>query len=658
MISVQVMPTSLTNVLSIDIETYSSINLSKSGVYKYVEAKDFEILLFAYSLNGQEVQVVDLAQGEKIPPAILALIEDDSTIKFAYNASFERIALSRFLGYPSGKYLNPKSWRCTMIWAATLGLPLSLKDVGALLNIDKQKLSEGANLIRYFCVPCKQTKSNGGRTRNLPHHDIAKWNLFKAYNKRDVEAEMAIQNRLSKYPVLQQIWDEYHLDQIINDRGVKVDINMVESAIKIDEESRAELTKALQNLTFLENPNSVLQMKMWLLKNGVEIEDLGKKNVQKLKENTNDDTVFDALSLRQQLAKSSVKKYEAMMNALCADGRAHGMFQFYGANRSGRFSGRLIQLQNMPQNHLQDLAEARELVKGGDTTAVKMLYEDVPDTLSQLIRTAFIPKINHRFIVADFSAIEARVLAWLSNEKWRLESFKKGEDIYCASASQMFHVPVEKHGQNAHLRQKGKVSELALGYGGASGALKSMGAIEMGLTEEELDPLVKMWRASNPCICNFWWAVDKAVKDAIKNRSIEATHGIAFEYRSGMLFITLPSGRSLAYVRPRIEINKYGTESVTYEGIGTNKHWERIESYGPKFVENITQAISRDILCFAMNNLRNYDIVMHIHDEVVIEAPKEVSVEEICEVMGRTPSWAPGLILRADGYETEFYKKD
>ena len=652
------MPTSLTNVLSIDIETYSSINLSKSGVYKYVEAKDFEILLFAYSLNGQEVQVVDLAQGEKIPPAILALIEDDSTIKFAYNASFERIALSRFLGYPSGKYLNPKSWRCTMIWAATLGLPLSLKDVGALLNIDKQKLSEGANLIRYFCVPCKQTKSNGGRTRNLPHHDIAKWNLFKAYNKRDVEAEMAIQNRLSKYPVLQQIWDEYHLDQIINDRGVKVDLNMVESAIKIDEESRAELTKALQNLTFLENPNSVLQMKMWLLKNGVEIEDLGKKNVQKLKENTNDDTVFDALSLRQQLAKSSVKKYEAMMNALCADGRAHGMFQFYGANRSGRFSGRLIQLQNMPQNHLQDLAEARELVKGGDTTAVKMLYEDVPDTLSQLIRTAFIPKINHRFIVADFSAIEARVLAWLSNEKWRLESFKKGEDIYCASASQMFHVPVEKHGQNAHLRQKGKISELALGYGGASGALISMGALDMGLTEEELDPLVKMWRASNPCICNFWWAVDKAVKDAIKNRSIEATHGITFEYRSGMLFITLPSGRSLAYVRPRIEINKYGTESVTYEGIGTNKHWERIESYGPKFVENITQAISRDILCFAMNNLRNYDIVMHIHDEVVIEAPKEVSVEEICEVICRTPSWAPGLILRADGYETEFYKKD
>ena len=652
------MPTSLTNVLSIDIETYSSINLSKSGVYKYVEAKDFEILLFAYSLNGQEVQVVDLAQGEKIPPAILALIEDDSTIKFAYNASFERIALSRFLGYPSGKYLNPKSWRCTMIWAATLGLPLSLKDVGALLNIDKQKLSEGANLIRYFCVPCKQTKSNGGRTRNLPHHDIAKWNLFKAYNKRDVEAEMAIQNRLSKYPVLQQIWDEYHLDQIINDRGVKVDINMVESAIKIDEESRAELTKALQNLTFLENPNSVLQMKMWLLKNGVEIEDLGKKNVQKLKENTSDDTVFDALSLRQQLAKSSVKKYEAMMNALCADGRVHGMFQFYGANRSGRFSGRLIQLQNMPQNHLQDLAEARELVKGGDTTAVKMLYEDVPDTLSQLIRTAFIPKINHRFIVADFSAIEARVIAWLSNEKWRLESFKKGEDIYCASASQMFHVPVEKHGQNAHLRQKGKISELALGYGGASGALISMGALDMGLTEEELDPLVKMWRASNPCICNFWWAVDKAVKDAIKNRSIEATHGITFEYRSGMLFITLPSGRSLAYVRPRIEINKYGTESVTYEGIGTNKHWERIESYGPKFVENITQAISRDILCFAMNNLRNYDIVMHIHDEVVIEAPKEVSVEEICEVMGRTPSWAPGLILRADGYETEFYKKD
>ena len=648
----------LTNTLSIDIETYSSANLSKVGVYKYVESPDFEILLFAYSLNGEEVKVVDIASGEHIPTAILRMIEDDSVIKFAYNASFERIALSRYFGYPTGKYFNPKSWRCTMIHAATLGLPLSLKDVGAILNIDKQKLSEGKDLIRYFCVPCKPTKTNGHRTRNYYYHDRTKWERFKEYNRVDVLAEMEIQKRLIKYPVSDQIWREYHHSETINDRGVMVDIEMVENAIKIDEESKQQLMLAMQGLTDLENPNSVSQMKTWLQKYGIETDDLGKKNVQKLKESTDDEVVCDALSLRQQLAKSSVKKYEAMKNYMCSDNRIRGMFGFY-QTKTGRFSGRGVQLQNLPQNHLEDLKEARELVKTGNTEAIKLLYEDVPNTLSQLIRTAFIPKINHRFIVADFAAIEARVLAWLANEKWRLEAFKKGEDIYCASASKMFNVPVEKHGQNAHLRQKGKVAELGLGYGSGKNGLILMGALEMGLLEEELDSLVKMWRESSPMITKLWWSVDKAVKDAITFKTVEHTHGLRFECKSGMLFIKLPSGRSLAYVRPKIETNKFGSESVTYEGVGQNKHWERIESYGPKFVENIVQAIARDILCFAMLNLKQHDIVMHIHDEVVIESSEDVTLDEICSIMSLTPPWADErLILRADGYETEFYKKD
>lgn len=644
--------------LSIDIETYSSADLSKTGIYKYVESSDFEILLFAYKLDGNPVQVVDLASGESIPPAILAYLTDDSCTKWAFNAMFERIALSRFLGLPTGTYLNPKSWRCTMIWSATLGLPLSLEGVGKVLQLDKQKLSEGKELIRYFCVPCKPTKKNGNRTRNYYYHDKAKYELFKQYNLRDVEVEVAIQNRLSRFPVSDAIWREYHLDQAINDRGVKLDLTLVKSAIEIDEESRSELSKALQDLTDLDNPNSVMQMKMWLLKHGIETEDLGKKTVSKLKEDIESGEIYDALSLRQKLSKSSIKKYEAMKNAVCSDGRARGMFQFYGANRTGRYSGRLIQLQNLPQNHLEDLDVARDLVKTNNIEALKILYEDIPSTLSELIRTAFVSKPNTRLCVADFSAIEARVIAWLSNETWRLKTFEKGEDIYCASASQMFKVPVEKHGTNAHLRQKGKIAELALGYGGSVGALKSMGAIEMGIEEQELEPLVKAWREANPNIVKFWWDVDKAVKKAIENRTTCQTHGIKFTYESGFLFITLPSGRRLAYVKPKIIIDDSGREVITYEGVGTARKWERLESYGPKFVENIVQAISRDILCESMLRLGEYEIVMHIHDEVVIEASDDISLEHICNVMGEVPSWAKGLCLRADGYETEFYKKD
>lgn len=644
--------------LSIDIETYSSSDLSKTGVYRYVESKDFEILLFAYSLDGGEVQVVDLARGEKIPSAILAFLEDDKCIKWAFNAAFERVCLSRFLGYPSGKYLNPKSWRCTMIWSATLGLPLSLEGVGKVLQLDKQKLSEGKELIKYFCVPCKPTKKNGQRTRNYYFHDSIKWETFKAYNKRDVETEIGIQSKLSRFPVSEAIWNEYHLDQEINDRGVKLDLTLVKQSIEIDTLSKTKLSKALQDLTELENPNSVVQLKMWLLKHGIDTEDLGKKTVTKLKEEIESGSIYDALTLRQMLSKSSIKKYEAMKKAVCADGRARGMFQFYGANRTGRFAGRLIQLQNLPQNHLEDLDVARELVKQGNIEALNMLYEDIPDTLSQLIRTAFVCKPHTRLCVADFSAIEARVIAWLSGETWRLKTFEKGEDIYCASASQMFKVPVEKHGINSHLRQKGKIAELALGYGGSVGALKSMGALEMGLKEDELEPLVRMWRESNPNIVKLWWDIDKAVKFAIDRRCSCSSHGIKFKYESGFLFITLPSGRRLAYVKPKIVIDEYGKESITYEGVGTTRKWERLESYGPKFVENIVQAIARDILCESMLRLKDYEIVMHIHDEIVIEAPHDISLEFLCEEMGKVPSWSDGLLLRADGYETDFYKKD
>ena len=643
--------------LSIDLETYSDQPLAKTGVYRYVESPDFEILLFAYSVDGGSVQQIDLACGEKIPSEILSALEDETVTKWAFNANFERICLSRFLGYPTGDYLEPGSWKCSMIWAAYMGLPLSLEGVGAVLGLEKQKLTEGKDLIKYFCQPCAPTKSNGQRTRNLPKHSPDKWLAFKKYNIRDVETEMSIQARLLKYPVPDSVWEEYHLDQEINDRGVGLDMELVRQAIQMDGRSRSELTQAMKELTSLDNPNSVQQMKQWLADNGVETDTLGKKAVAELLK-TAPPELQKALTLRQQLAKSSVKKYQAMETAVCADGRARGMFQFYGANRTGRWAGRIIQMQNLPQNHLDDLSEARGLVRAGNFDALEMLYEDVPDTLSQLIRTAFVPQENRKFIVADFSAIEARVIAWLAGEKWRQDVFAEGKDIYCASASQMFGVPVEKHGVNGHLRQKGKIAELALGYGGSVGALKAMGALEMGLQEDELPALVSAWRQANPKIAQFWWAVDRAVMDAVTRKTTTKTHGIIFSARNGMLFITLPSGRSLAYVKPKIGTNKFGGDCITYEGVGGTKKWERLDSYGPKFVENIVQATSRDILCYAMRTLRCCSIVMHIHDEVVIEADRRMSLQAVCEQMGRTPPWAKGLRLRADGYETDFYKKD
>lgn len=643
--------------LSIDIETYSDIPLQKTGVYRYSGSPNFEILLFGYSIDSGPVQVVDLTCGEHIPKEVLAALEDDSVIKWAFNAAFERVCLSRYLGYPTGEYLDPESWHCSMVWAATMGLPLSLEGVGAVLGLEKQKLTEGKELIKYFCQPCLPTKANGQRTRNRPFHAPDKWELFKRYNARDVEAEMGIQQKLSKFPVPPQVWEEYDIDQEINDRGVRIDMKLVEQAIQMDARSRQELTDAMKRMTALENPNSVQQMKQWLSDNGVETDSLGKKVVAELLK-TAPPELAEVLTLRQQLAKSSVRKYQAMEKTVCSDNRARGMFMFYGANRTGRFSGRNIQLQNLPQNHLLVLAEARALVRSGNFDAVKMLYEDVPDTLSQLIRTAFIPRDGAQFLVADFSAIEARVIAWFAGEPWRQDVFAKGGDIYCASASQMFKVPVEKHGINGHLRQKGKIAELALSYGGSVGALKAMGAIEMGLTEDELPPLVDAWRQSNPNIVKFWWAVDHAVMEAVRYKHTTTNYGLTFSCRSGMLFITLPSGRKLAYVKPKVGTNKFGGECITYEGIGSTKKWERLDSYGPKFVENIVQATARDILCYAMRTLRHCSIVMHIHDELVIEADPRMSLDVVCQQMARTPPWAKGLLLRADGYATPFYKKD
>ena len=659
--------------LSIDIETYSEANLNRTGVYRYAEDPSFEILLFGYSADGGDVQVIDLTRGEKIPAEVLDALTDDAVIKAAFNANFERVCLSRYLSdlgvsldpfadrHPlsreRARFLNPRSWRCTMIWSAYLGLPLSLAGAGAVLGLEKQKLESGRDLIRYFCRPCAPTQSNGQRTRNLPVHARDKWDEFIAYNKRDVETEMEIQQRLSNYPVPDQVWDQYCIDQEINDRGILLDLALVESAIRLDEQSHEELTEKMKELTNLDNPSSVQQMKRWLMENGLEVESLGKKQVAALLRDA-PQSLREVLSLRQQLARSSVKKYQAMQTAACADGRARGMFQFYGANRTGRYSGRLIQLQNLPQNHLTDLDDARELVRSGDYEGVRELYGDVPDTLSQLIRTAFVAPKGKLFYVADFSAIEARVIAWLSKEQWRLDLFKNGGDIYCGSASQMFGVPVEKHGVNGHLRQKGKIAELALGYGGSIGALKAMGAIEMGLSEEELLPLVQAWREANPSIVRLWWDVDAAAMTAVMEKTATETHGIRFAYRSGMLFVTLPSGRSLAYVKPAIGENKFGSPSLTYLGIGGTKKWERLESYGPKLCENITQAVARDILCFAMTTLRCCSIVAHVHDELIIEADPSMSLEALCEQMGRTPPWAAGLILRADGYTTPFYKKD
>ena len=659
--------------LSIDIETYSDVPLQKSGVYRYCESPNFEIMLFGYSADSGPVQVVDLACGEKIPTDVLDALTDDTVTKWAFNASFERVCLSRYLrdlgisldpfhdknplSQEMAPFLNPESWRCSMVWAATMGLPLSLEGVGAVLGLEKQKLTEGKELIKFFCQPCAPTKANGQRTRNRPFHAPDKWDAFKRYNLRDVETEMGIQQRLAKFPVPDQVWEEYHIDQEINDRGVRLDMELVHAAIDMDTRSRQELTTAMKRMTSLENPNSVQQMKQWLSDNGMETESLDKKAVAELLKDAPAE-LREVLSLRQQLAKSSVRKYQAMENTVCADSRARGMFQFFGAARTGRFSGRNIQLQNLPQNHLPDLAEARALVRAGDFDAVKLLYEDVPDTLSQLIRTAFIPKDGAQFLVADFSAIEARVIAWYAGETWRQKVFEQGGDIYCASASQMFKVPVEKHGINGHLRQKGKIAELALGYGGSVGALKAMGAIEMGLTEDELPPLVDAWRQSNPRIVEFWWAVDRAVMEAVRYKHSTSSYGLTFSCRSGMLFITLPSGRNLAYVKPKIGTNKFGGECITYEGVGATKKWERLDSYGPKFVENIVQATARDILCYAMRTLRCCSIVMHIHDELVIEADPCMSLDTVCEHMSRTPPWATGLLLRADGYATPFYKKD
>lgn len=659
--------------LSIDLETYSSADLKKCGVYKYAEAADFEILLFGYSVDGGDAESVDLTAGEKIPDEILDALTDDSITKWAYNASFERVCLSRYLsdlgisldpfrdGHPlsteCSRFLNPSSWRCSMVWAATLGLPQSLEGVGAALGLDKRKLTEGKELIRYFCSPCKPTDANGGRTRNLPVHAQDKWERFKAYNVRDVEAEMSVQSKLAGFPVSSDIWEEYRISEEINDRGVAVDMELVRQAIRIDARSREKLTAAMKELTELDNPNSVQQLKQWLGMNGVKADSLDRKEVAAMLADC-PEGIRPALALRLQLARSSVKKYTAMENAVCADGRARGMFRFYGANRTGRFAGRIIQLQNLPQNHLPDLAEARALVRSGDYSTLEMLYEDIPDTLSQLIRTAFVPRKGKLFYVADFSAIEARVIAWFADESWRMEVFKNGDDIYCASASQMFKVPIVKNGVNGHLRQKGKIAELALGYGGSVGALKAMGALEMGLSEGELKPLVEAWRESNPMIVKLWRDVDRAVKEAVRKRAVSTLHGLKFERRSGMLFITLPSGRKLAYVKPRIGENSFGGESVTYEGVDGAKKWGRLESYGPKFVENIVQGIARDILCFAMRTLRCCDIVAHVHDELIIEADPNMSLEALCEQMGRTPPWADGLLLRADGYTAEFYRKD
>jgi DNA polymerase len=663
--------------LSIDLETFSSIDISKCGVYKYVESPDFEILLFGVSINGGPVHVYDLACGDQIPEEILSAIPDPDVIKWAFNAAFERVCLScwlqrnhpqYFIGYslpddPCSHYLDPASWRCTMIWSAYMGLPLSLEKVGAVLKLQNQKMKEGKDLIRYFCQPCKPTKTNGGRTRNLPQHDGEKWVLFKSYNQRDVEVEMAIKKKLSRFPVPDFVWEEYHRDQEINDRGIRIDPEFVKNAILFDERSKADLTAAMQRITGLENPNSVAQLKEWLSRKAVKIDTLGKKDVAKLISELEKDSsipadVPAALKLRLRLAKSSVKKYQAMQNAACRDNRCRGMFQFYGANRSGRWAGRLIQLQNLPQNHMEDLGQARSLVRSGDYNTLDLLYDDIPDTLSQLIRTAFIPKLGYKFVVSDYSAIEARVLSYISGEKWRSKVFAEGKDIYCASASQMFGVPVVKHGINGHLRQKGKIAELALGYGGSVGALKSMGALEMGLQEEELQPLVDLWRKTNPHIVQFWWAVDEAVKTTIRKQVKTEVSCVRFTYQSGILFITLPSGRRLSYIYPRIGENKFGGESVSYEGIGGTKSWERIESYGPKFVENIVQAISRDVLSYAMKTLSHCFIVGHVHDELIIECSKDVDFHVICEQMGRSPEWMPDILLRADGYECSFYQKD
>ena len=646
--------------LSVDIETFSSVDLGKSGVYRYAESEEFEILLFGYSVNGSPVRVVDLACGENLPEEIRKAISDPTVMKWAFNAQFERICLSRFLGMPTGEYLDPVSWHCTMIWSATLGLPMSLAGVGTVLGLEKQKLTEGKDLIRYFCVPCKATKVNGGRTRNLPEHDWTKWERFKSYNLRDVETEMEIQKKLSRFPVPENEWRNYCLDQKINDRGVALDMELAHRAVQCDNQYREFYLRQAREITGLENPNSVLQLRDWLWERGVELDSLSKNAVQDLLPDTDGD-VRKVLSLRQELAKSSVKKYTAMENLVCRDSRGRGLIQFYGASRTGRYAGKLLQVQNLPQNHLPDLETARALVQSGNFDALEMLYDSVPNVLSELIRTAIVPKKGCRFIVSDFSAIEARVLSWFAGEQWRLDTFTQGGDIYCASASQMFGVPVEKHGINGELRQKGKQAELACGYGGSVGAMKSMGAVRMGVKEEELQPLVDAWRQANPRIVQFWWEVDRAAKTCVKQHVPTQAGRLRFEYQSGILFIQLPSGRRLAYAKPRMGENRFGGEAITYEGVGTGRKWERLETYGAKCVENIVQGTARDLLALALLRLEEagYPVVMHCHDEAICEVPiGQGSVEEVNRIMAVSPEWAEGLPLKADGFETEFYKKD
>lgn len=641
--------------ISIDIETYSSTNLNQTGVYRYADSDDFELLLFGYATDFGPVKVVDLTQGEKIPQQIVEALDDPNIIKSAFNAQFERVCLSRFVGH----HLKPVGWHCSRVWSATLGLPLSLRDVGTVLGLPRQKITAGKELVRYFCTPCKPTKSNQNRTRNFPYHAPDKWQQFKQYNQRDVEVEMEITQKLSRFPVPQNEWENYWMDQDINDRGIRIDQQLVNNAIKCQEEFHDQYLQTSQQLTGLVNPNSPLQLKDWLNQQGVNTDSLSKATVAQLLQTTTG-TVHQVLELRQLLSKSSVKKYQAMQKAMCQDGRVHGLLQFYGANRTGRWAGRLVQVQNLPRNSIPDLEEARELVKQGNTTALAMLYDSVPDVLSQLIRTAFIPSKGHHFYVADFSAVEARVIAWLSGEQWRQKAFAKNEDIYCASASQMFGVPVVKHGINSKLRQKGKIAELALGYGGSIGALKAMGATKLGLTEDELPPLVQMWRSASPKIVQFWWDVDKAAKKCIKTHLPQSTHGMKFVYRSGCLFLRLRSGRRLCYPQPKIGINSFGSESITFMGINTVKKWDRIETYGAKLVENIVQATSRNLLAETMRRLEATDnpIVMHIHDEAVIDAPADRSLEKIVKIMTEVPAWADGLILNAAGFVSDFYKKD
>lgn len=646
--------------LSIDIETFSDIDLIKCGVYKYADSPAFEILLFAYSIDNGEIHIIDLVNGEELPEEIAEAIKSDTVIKTAFNAQFERVCLSKYLGLPEGEYLNPQSWYCTAVQAAELSLPSSLADVGAALGLERQKMTEGKDLIKYFCVPCKPTKSNGGRTRNMPWDAPDKWTLFKEYCKRDVDVERQIAEKLKKYPLSKSEHALYVLDQNINDRGVLVDLELARQAVKLNSIQTAVATEQAYTLTGLENPNSVAQLKAWLIENGVEIDSLSKKAVAALADETDGD-IQEMLHLRLLMSKTSVKKYEAVMRSVCRDNRVRGMMRFCGASRTGRWSGNILQPQNLPQNHLPDLTLARDIVKDGDFEMLDMTFGNVPNVLSELIRTVLIPKPNHRFIVADFSAIEARVLSWLAGEQWRLDTFRNGGDIYCASASQMFRVPVEKHGVNGHLRQKGKISELACGYGGSVGALKNMGAVEMGVPEDELQGLINDWRNANPHIVKLWTEVGNAAMKAIKEKTIVTLGKLVFMYERGILFIRLPSGRRLSYIKPRIGTNRFGGDSITYMGVGASKKWERLETFGGKLVENIVQAIARDLLASAMINVANagYNIVFHVHDEIIAEVPDgQGSVDEMCMLMSINPDWADGIPLSTDGYECEYYRKD